>query len=174
MSDDQERAALQSAGQASQAGKAEPVIFVSYRSIDDETPPDTPKRPGFVTHLQQQIKYELRTTRGVQNPLVWFDRNKIAGGDVITKELQEALAMSHIFVAVLSPNYIRSAWCRDELDCFVTPSRPRGCLFRVDKFEVAERLIPTHLQDIRPIYFFEIDEKGRKIEFYRGQIRRQR
>ena len=46
---------------------------------------------------------------------VWWDKNKLEGGDNFTAEIVEAIIHQYYFVLVLSGNSAGSSWCRREL-----------------------------------------------------------
>jgi hypothetical protein len=84
--------------------------FVSYRRLDDEPPPDSPdKRAGFVSYLLRQLRWELKQL-GVPRAILWQDRAKIDPGDYWSETIRKALNSAELFVAILSKNYITSAW----------------------------------------------------------------
>ena len=55
-------------------------IFISYARDDDVPPPDRPDRKGFVTFLDENIRYEFRDL-GPERPVVWRDVRRISPGD---------------------------------------------------------------------------------------------
>jgi hypothetical protein len=60
------------------------VIFLSYRSIDDEPPPEDPNG-GFVSHLRSQLRWELNQL-GVPDAVLWMDRYKLQLGDAWSRK----------------------------------------------------------------------------------------
>lgn len=69
--------------------------------------------------LEQQLHLEADRTR------VFCDE-RIESGAAWPEELQRAILRSEQLVAVLSPQYFRSPWCRAELDAFKARSRACG------------------------------------------------
>jgi hypothetical protein len=92
-------------------------IFISYARDDDVPPPDRPDRKGFVTFLDENIRYEFRDL-GPERPVVWRDVRRISPGDQFTPELEGALKSASLLVVVLSKNWLASEWCKRELDTF--------------------------------------------------------
>src|SRR5882757_2389900 len=92
-------------------------IFMSYARADDDLPQDSPPAAkGFVTHLYNELRYELRTAG---NPaIIWRDTRRIERGDQFDQLIRDAIASSAILVVVLSENWMASQYCRDELKCF--------------------------------------------------------
>jgi TIR domain len=93
-------------------------IFISYARDDDLPPPDRPDRKGFVTFLDDAVRYEFKEL-GPERPKVWRDTKRIADGDQFTPEIEEALKNASFLLVVLSPNWMASHWCRRELDTFI-------------------------------------------------------
>jgi hypothetical protein len=159
-----------------QAGRA---VFVSYRSIDDEPPPEGPKDCGFVRYLSKQIRWELRQL-GVPNAILWRDRAEIEPGDDWSEAIHNALSNADLFLAVLSKNYIQSPWCAKELstmahriktlDALAGPRR----IFRVDKHSVPDEQIPEPLRAIQSVRFYTKDDETKHDYeyFWRGVVRR--
>ncbi len=92
-------------------------IFISYARDDDEPPPGQPDAQGFVTHLHNQLLYELKQL-GQPRPRLWRDTKRIERGDQFEPELEQALAASSVLLVVLSRNWIARDWCRRELEVF--------------------------------------------------------
>jgi hypothetical protein len=152
------------------------VIFLSYRSVDDEPPPENPKG-RYVEYLWRQLRWELNRL-GVPKATLWRDRCEIEPGDNWSDVIRQELHRSDLFVALLSRNYIESDWCNEEINTmasrvamFDDNLRDRR-IFRVDKNRVLEERIPAPLQGIQAVRFYDEDkEYKREVEyFYRGKI----
>lgn len=92
-------------------------IFISYARDDDVPPPDRPDRKGFVTFLDEAVRYEFRDL-GPDRPKIWRDTKRISDGAQFTPELEDALKNASLLLVVLSPNWMASAWCNRELETF--------------------------------------------------------
>ena len=64
---------------------------------------------GFVSYLLRQLRWELKQL-GVPRAILWQDRAKIDPGDYWSETIRKALNSAELFVAILSKNYITSAW----------------------------------------------------------------
>ena len=94
-------------------------LFVSYsRSNNDR---------GQVAELTAQIESSFRAFAG-RDLRVFFDTQVIAGMDDWRQKIQRSLRESHLFLAVLSPNYIASPYCRWEWEDYVRYEAMRQCL----------------------------------------------
>jgi hypothetical protein len=157
-------------------------IFISYRRLDNEPPPDGPKardpRYGFVNFLLRQIKYDL-SQMGVPDVILWQDRSQIVPADDFNEEIENALKKSDLFLAILSENYLASRWCTLELgtmksrvDTLGTPAG-QGRIFRADKHKIPDDVVPEPLRNIEAVYFYREDRFSDHIDdyFWRGRVR---
>jgi hypothetical protein len=92
-------------------------IFISYARDDDLPPPDKPDKKGFVTFLDEAVRFEFKDL-GPERPNIWRDTKRIADGAQFTPEIEEALKGASLLLVVLSPNWMHSAWCNRELETF--------------------------------------------------------
>ena len=158
-------------------GSAQPrVVFISYRHIDDDPPPENPNG-GYVTHLRSQLRWELNRL-GVPDAVLWRDRYKLQVGDVWSDVLREELQKADLFIALLSRNYIHGDWCTTELTTMaehvakLEKNAQQRRIFRVDKHLVPDEKIHQILRNVQAVRFFEHDkELNREEEFYyRGEV----
>ena len=82
-------------------------------------PPDSPGRHIFLSYLSSEREFALRLASTLKNggvPL-WMDVLDVGikGGDDWVRALERAVDGSAGVVAVLSPDYVRSRYCRREL-----------------------------------------------------------
>jgi TIR domain len=105
-------------------------IFISYARDDDLPPPDKPDGKGFVTFLDEAVRYEFRDI-GPERPKIWRDTRRIADGAQFTPEIEEALKDASVLLVVLSPNWMASTWCKRELDTFAKYHGSEGLRERI-------------------------------------------
>ena len=156
-------------------------VFVSYRRLDDEPPPDCSNGDsgGFVRYLLRQVRYDLRQM-GVPDAILWQDRAKIAPGDIWSDAIRKALNEAELFVAILSRNYVKSDWCATELSAMTSRIAKLDAgdgqrrIFRVDKHSVPEDEIPETLRCIQAVRFYREDQETKRVDeyFWRGKVRR--
>jgi len=85
-------------------------IFVSYAHSDNED--------GWIDSFVNILLSTYRKMTGV-SPSIFLDRESLITSDIWDKKIQSALRQSSIMVAVVSPSYILSEWCRKEWSIFV-------------------------------------------------------
>jgi len=95
------------------------ALFISYSRRDDER--------GQVAALAVQIKSTFRAFSG-RELTVFFDRHEIQGMDDWRQKIQRSLRESHLLLAVLSPSYLYSPYCRWEWEDYVRYEAMRQCL----------------------------------------------
>ena len=94
-------------------------LFISYSRRDNDQ--------GQVTQLRAQIESSFRAFAGRQIRF-FFDTQEIQGMDDWRQKIQRSLRESNLFLAVLSPNYIASPYCRWEWEDYVRYEAMRQCL----------------------------------------------
>ena len=155
-------------------------IFISYARDDDVRPPKTlgePDLKGFVTFLDEQLRYQFREL-GPERPQIWRDTKRISDGAQFTPEIEDALRKASLFLAVLSPNWMASPWCRKELATFAKYHGPDGIHERivvVGKRHVDPDKRPSLMQGQVGFRFYTLSEDPDEIvggvEFFgRGKV----
>jgi tetratricopeptide (TPR) repeat protein len=94
-------------------------LFISYSRADNQQ--------GQVAELKAQIESSFRSFGG-PNLQIFFDTQAIQGMDDWRQKIQRSLRESRLFLAVLSPNYIASPYCRWEWEDYVRYEAMRQCL----------------------------------------------
>jgi tetratricopeptide (TPR) repeat protein len=101
-------------------------IFISYVRKDNQ--PVSPGDQGWVARLVETLKQQF-VAEGSPNLLkVFFDTNSIREGQDWESQILTALRESRYFLAVLSPDYFASDWCRREWDWWTLHEMHRHCL----------------------------------------------
>ncbi len=94
-------------------------LFISYSRRDNER--------GQVAAFKTGIESTFRSFAG-HDLTVFFDVHDIQGMDDWRQKIQQSLRDSHLFLAVLSPNYLSSPYCRWEWEDYVRYEAMRQCL----------------------------------------------
>lgn len=93
-------------------------IFISY-ATGDNLPLDKDE-PGWVDFFEEALQKELNDRLGPKVSL--FRDAKLQRSSEISEHVAEALVKSAIFICVLSPRYLQSSWCVQELRHFLKHS----------------------------------------------------
>ena len=148
-------------------------IFISYAHVDDRafdaTGPD--QSCGWVAtlvrHLENYLAQEVGRTEGFT---VWKDKYNLHGNDILTTEIITKLQHTAVFIAILSPAYPASTWCRDEARLFTQhfASDLSGRVFVVEKAPLDEAAeVPQALTGRRNYRFWYLDGEKKPRTFAR-------
>jgi hypothetical protein len=126
-------------------------IFISYGHMDDEDPAGDEK--GWVDLLVERLPIAIGSIRG-DKPRVWRDERSLRGNHKLDAAIREGVTRSLLLVPVVSPRYVRSDWCRTELEAFCNAVPPPGadaCSFSTRIFKVSKSALRyPHLRDKEP------------------------
>ncbi len=145
-------------------------IFISYAHIDDI--PLMDGEAGWVSEFHKSLDALIRQILG-DDPVIWRDP-KLQGNDYFSDTLVEALPKAAVLISILSPRYIKSDWCRKELENFSRGAESTGGVRISDKsriFKVMKTLVPREeqpppLDSLLGYEFFRLNPTtGRPAEF---------
>lgn len=101
---------------------------------------------------KEKIEHYLQNSLGAKERQVFFDRHSIEPGHNWKQKLRDGLDRSPILVAIFSPAYFRSPYCRKELATFMERERhlglEPGSLIHTAKV-YDRKLFPRWAQDIQ-------------------------
>ncbi len=152
------------------ANQFEKDVFISYAQVDDQ--PFAPGQAGWVSNLHRALELRLEQLRG-KKPKIWREA-KEQTSDSFSDALAEELTSVALLVSVLSPRYVRSTACIQELREFcralegnggvrVAETQPR--LFKVVKTPIERKNHPPEIQTAQTYEFYDVDMSGRPIEY---------
>lgn len=95
-------------------------IFISYGHLDDENPDDV---KGWVDLLVERLPGQMQGHLAYK-PRVWRDEQSLRLHDRLEDAIRDGVESSLLFVPVLTPRYVLSGWCRDELEIFCASPPP--------------------------------------------------
>jgi TIR domain len=139
-------------------------VFISYAHVDNEPYFDAEKpdqSSGWVTTFVRLLTNELAQKVGRKEKFtVWFDAINLRGNHALTAEIKAKLERAANFVAILSPPYLASQWCRDEAQLFTQRFARdlEGRLFIVEKASLDDgATVPPELTGLRNYRFWYLD-----------------
>jgi hypothetical protein len=144
-------------------------LFISYSHIDNQ--PLTTAQEGWVSRFHASLEAMLSMRIGGRAE-VWRDP-KLAGNDILGDEIMAQLAKAAVLVSVVSPSYIKSEWCRRELQEFCNLAEKSGSLvidnksriFKVIKIPIeSEESLPRIMKDMLGYEFFVLDKDQAPLE----------
>lgn len=167
------------------APEFEEDIFINYAHLDNGTL--VPSNRGWIDHMHVMLDQRLGELMGGK-PRIWRDVTELKGYHELTPEIKERLEKTASLVSVISPSYVRSVWCKRELNVFYKCAPKSGGIklgnisriFKVVKTPIKDKdlleakdLEPTLLELLQEAVgyeFYEVDRlSGRPIEFAPGR-----
>ena len=138
-------------------------VFISYASRDNR--PLTEGQAGWVRSFQRLLREHLEMYTGNRQVSVWFDEREMDALTPITPAILGAVRESHLMVSVVSPSYINSRWCMEELNHFRTVKEQGGgllldgksLLVKVAKIPVEAEEMPEVFRDLKGVEFYQPD-----------------
>ncbi len=136
-------------------------FFISYAHVDNERLHDP--EHGWIDLLHGRLETRLEQILG-EKPKIWRDP-KLSGNDVFGETLIVELSKAALLVSVLSPRYLKSDWCRRELEEFYNRVAQSGRasiggksrIFKVVKTPVGIEEQPQHVQVMLGYEFYSLD-----------------
>lgn len=144
-------------------------VFISYAHIDNQ--PLLADVPGWVTVFHEALQQLLSRFKG-SAALIWRDP-KLAGNDVLWQEIEARVAEAAVLVSVLSPRYVSSPSCAQEIEAFCRQAERSGGLvidhsarvFKVIKTPIeGEQGLPPIVSELLGYEFFRLDADQTPLE----------
>jgi TIR domain/Domain of unknown function (DUF4062) len=145
-------------------------IFISYAHIDNQ--PLTKDQEGWIDSFHRALEIRLQELLG-DRPKIWRDP-KLQGNDVFSDTLVDQFTKAALLVSVFSPRYVKSDWCKKELQEFLqVAEKTKGLVvgnkarvFKVLKTLVPLELQPPEVQGMLGYEFYQVDKAtGKPSEF---------
>lgn len=144
-------------------------LFISYSHRDN----GGGKGEGWVDRFHELLRERLSVQLG-REPRIWRDVKQLDGGDYFDDEIARGVRQSKALLVIVSPSYLRSQYCAQELDCFTQAAEStggervgnRGRRVKVVKTWVERDQHPTALRKQTGYELCEKDpESGRPREY---------
>jgi len=150
-------------------------LFISYTHLDNEM---LPPAEGWITILQSLLQIRVGHYLGAA-PSIWRDP-KIRRNDYFDDVIHTQLAKIAALIAVVSPRYLLSKSCADELKAFCQfAEKSSGIrvgdsarLFPVIKTHVPLEDLPEEFRPLLPYEFFVHDKQSgrpKELAWYRPE-----
>ncbi len=145
-------------------------VFISYAHIDNE--PLTEGQKGWITLLHNSLQVRLRQLMGCE-VTIWRD-DRLTGNDEFSPVIYKQFERTRALVSILSPRYLKSEWCLNEVQAFLQAAQGTGGIaiddatriFKVVKTFVPRKEHPPELQNVLGYEFYQLDpSSGRPHEF---------
>ena len=137
--------------------------FISYAHIDNK--PLTAEQQGWVTQFHDTLGVLLSQQLG-EEARIWRDQ-KLDGSDVFDDAIEAQLAGTAILVSILTPRYVKSEWCRREVDRFCAVAASHGGMRLGNRWRFL-KVVKTPV-DIADPNLPEMARRSIGFEFYRQE-----
>ncbi len=148
-------------------------VFISFAHRDNAT--FNKEQEGWISMLHRALELRLGVLLG-EDPKIWRDP-RLQGNDDFNQEIADNLLKARVLVSVLSPSFVKSDWCRKELQEFIHAAERSGGVFINNKariFKVVKTPIPrdqhpAEIEGLLGYEFFREDPATRRFhEFVTG------
>ena len=106
------------------------VAFISYAHVDDEY------ENGAIVKLARRLENALRKFTGMRDLSIFFDRDSIAWGDAWKVRIAQGLADSMFLIPIVTPSYLTSDQCKEEVEQFCRLKGSEGHLLPIYYVEI--------------------------------------
>lgn len=145
-------------------------LFISYAHIDNQPLGD--RAQGWVADLHSALAVRLAMLMG-EEPRIWRDK-RLGGADFFDDEIRDALTSAAAMLAILSPRYVRSDYCQQEVREFLAHAEASGGLHVGNKSRLLKAIKtpvplddhPQAIQGLLGFNFFEQEANGNFHEYY--------
>jgi len=117
-------------------------IFISYCHYDNVA---FKGEPGWVDCFHESLEISLLKRLGHKKVSIWRDK-KLQGSTLFDSHIKEQIRKSALFLALISPNYLKSDYCRQELEWFHNDAAKSLCGLSINN---ECRIFPVLLRNIR-------------------------
>src|SRR2546423_2059169 len=150
-------------------------IFISYAHLDNNPLSLRGQtKQGWVSVFHYSLGVLLAEKLG-DEPAIWRD-NKKSPNQPITPTILNRLPTVAVMISIISPRYVNSPWCLDEVNIFVEAAQVNGGLIVSDRSRVVKvvktpldeddkKKVPSVFADLDGYDFFEPDDGGDPREF---------
>jgi hypothetical protein len=143
-------------------------VFISYAHIDNL--PLSEEHQGWISRFHHTLGVFLSQRLGGQ-ARIWRDQ-KLQGNDIFGDEIVGAFRDTTLFFSILTPRYVRSDWCKREIQEFCQHAEStdgltlenKSRVFKVIKTPIdastSERILPAVVRNSLGYEFFVQDDQG--------------
>lgn len=150
-------------------------VFISYSHKDNLSLSDD--QLGWVDRFHRALSVRLTQLLG-RDSLMFFDKAVMSGNDVLSPKIRSEIADAKVLVSIVSPGYLQSEWCNEELGQFASATTVLAAtgvaaettsrIIKVLKLPVEAKLEKSarvDLSDVLGYKFYRTDPRGVALEF---------
>jgi hypothetical protein len=92
-------------------------IFISYSHVDNATV--SGQGEGWIEQFYKNLNLLLAKRIGQMDVIrIWWDEKKLDGSKLFDQSIADGISQSAIMISLVSPGYLKSTYCQQELDLF--------------------------------------------------------
>jgi hypothetical protein len=151
-------------------------VFISYAHLDNRPFRPNEIESGWVSRFDYVLSNLLSTELG-RPARIWRDKT-MDSNDYIWGTIEENMMKSLAFILIISPSYLNSKWCPEEVRTFIK-KRPvrvgnKSLIFKVVKQPFEPTKVPEDLkslfEDVLATDFFEPDQNSGKARVFNAEF----
>jgi hypothetical protein len=150
-------------------------VFISYAHLDDK--PLSEGAKGWITNFHKLLQTRLEQIIGHELN-IWRDE-RLTGNEVFAPEIVAQFPRLKAMVSIITPRYVQSDWCRQELELFYKAACKNGGIsignksriFKVVKTPVDKDEIEKYTGNIHKVFEEILDYKFYLQETATGKFR---
>ena len=151
-------------------------VFISYAHLDNRPFRPNEIESGWVSRFDYVLSNLLSTELG-RPARIWRDKT-MDSNDYIWGTIEENMMKSLAFILIISPSYLNSKWCPEEVRTFIK-KRPvrvgnKSLIFKVVKQPFEPTKVPPDLkglfEDVLATDFFEPDQNSGKARVFNAEF----
>ncbi len=158
-------------------------IFISYSHIDNER--TSGQAMGWIEQFYNDLTVSLWQSIGTKDVKIWWDDKRLDGGVMFDDAIADGIKKSAILLCLNSPAYLKSKYCRKEMELFTShaQSQPLGLkvgkhsrLFNVLLYNLPFTTWPGELSGTTGFPFHDAEDKesrGHPLDLRTPQFRQQ-
>lgn len=127
-------------------------IFISYHHSSNHN--------AWVTNFRNILQARLEQLRGTKCNVFMYEDGR-RDHEELKPHLTQTIKASRILVAIISPGYLNSYYCRLERDTFLANRGDHNTLVRIDKLHMPPPPVPPELAKRIAFPFYKYDRNSR-------------
>ena len=149
-------------------------ILISYAHLDNKIVDE--KLQSWVNDFHQTLLDYVAEKWG-ETPVIWRD-NQLRGNDNFDREIKDKFPKLKILVSVITPRYVKSDWCKTEVEEFLRAAKNNGGIeienksrvFKILKTPVKLEEQPESIRQYTGYEFYRIDPTSNEEEEFKKEF----
>lgn len=149
-------------------------ILISYAHLDNKKVDE--KIQSWVNDFHQTLLDYVSEKWG-ETPVIWRD-SQLQGNDNFDHEIKEKFPKLKILVSVITPRYVKSGWCKTEVEEFLRAAKDNGGIeienksriFKILKTPVKLEEQPEAIRQYTGYEFYRVDPTSKEEKEFKKEF----